>query len=1136
MTRNAGRRPAHRLLARALAVLAALGSGAHATGSQVGAQVGAQAARNVQFANVTSIDGLSQEFVQAVVQDARGHVWFGTQEGLNRYDGHTLVTYRHDRDDPRSISSDFIWALLVDREGVLWVATDRGLNRHEADSDDFTQPFAKFGGAEPVGSPPVRALARDRSGVFWLGTVDDGLIAIDPRTGKVQRWRGQGPRGLRQSAPAFPSGTITSILEDSAQGIWVGIDGGGVARFVRGRGFVHYRHDASEPASLADDHVRSLDQDRQGRVWVGTASGSVCLFDALTQGFQRLPLRVVSAQGVVAGAATAAERPQPGQARVGQVSALLSDRAGTLWMATDAGLCELRPGTPDAICYRRDPTDVTSLVSNNVTALFEDRSGVLWAGTQGGVSRWSRISETFTYYRSATGALANDTVTSVAETRDGGLWVGTYGGGLARIHPGSGEVRHYRNVPGDARSISDDHVMAVHVDGSDNVWIGTRSGGLDRLDWRTNTITHHRHSATDPRSLSGNAVSAIETDASGALWVGVFDGGLNRRLPDGGFERFRHDDRDPHSLPADRVLDLERDAAGRLWVGMERGGLALADTARKRFVRIGRARGDDEDILTAWNLHESSDGALWIATQTQGLIRWTAADRAAGKGRFRIFGRAEGLPSDTVFSALQGTQAELWVATSKGLAALDLRNGKVRNFDQRSGLRGNEFNVGASMRSRSGRLYFGGTDGLVAFDPGNLRRNNVAPPVSLTAVSRDRVLARSMADGRRPRIALGYLDPFVAFDFVGLDFVAPASNRYRYRMDGLDADWVDAKGVRRAVYSRLPPGDYVFHVRAANNDGVWSGDTASIAVHVAPPPWATPQAYAIYASVACVLALMFLRAQRRKAQRAANAKQQLERLVDLRTREVAERVRELEALNVQLREASLTDSLTGLRNRRFLDQTMPGEVARLERRITERARSPGADAGGDSSHRMFLMMIDLDGFKAINDTHGHKAGDEALLQVRDILRECCRQSDEVVRWGGDEFLVVGHISGFEGARTLAERIRYSVAAHRFLVADAQACAMTASIGVVPFPFCADRADFCHWELAAAVADQCAYLAKTHGRNAWVSLNGSAHTRSEDLHDIDAHLAASVRAGRLFLESSIDPERLLAPAQAGARVA
>ena len=1076
--------------------------------SAVAQPAGALIPRNIQFAQLTTTAGLSQQFIQAAVQDASGHVWFGTQEGLNRFDGHDVVVYQHDRGNPESLSDNFIWSLFVDRAGTLWVGTERGLNRYDARTDTFSQPFARFGAGRKFGQPRVRAITQDRNGVYWIGTVDQGLIAIDPQQQQVQRW------SPRSAAGGLPAGSVIALLEDSKGQIWLGTNGGGVARFDRLTATFHtYRRVADDPTSLSDDQVRALYEDHSGRIWVGTAAGGLNLFDALTGTFERMQHDPKDNTSI----------------SQGQVLALLEDRTGSLWAGTETGLCEWRPDSHGFVCYRHDPLDASSLINDRVNALLEDRSGVLWLGTHGGVSRWNRVSETFNYYRSANGFLAADTVTSVGEARDGSLWVGTYGGGLSHLNLATGKVQHFRHDATNPRSLADDRVMALYVDPDDVVWVGTRGGGLNRLD-AAGHFLRYVHADGDLASLSGNAITSIARDAHGALWVGVFDGGLNRMLPGGGFEHFRHDARQPTTLSSDRVLALFKDRGGRLWIGTEQAGLNLFDPRLLQFQHVPlqpRAKTGEHQI-TAWDITESSDGSLWVATLGDGLFQWRGIDRRAGTQRFLHFQKSDGLASDTVYGLLEGAPGMLWLSSSQGLTLLDTNSGKVRYFDQRNGLRGNEFNLGAHLRSRAGQLYFGSADGLVGFHPADLPSNRFVPPISLSAISRDKPMARAAADGKVPVIELGYLDPFVAFEFVALDFTSPDKNRYRYWMEGLDTDWVDAARFRRAVYSHLPPGDYVFHVQAANNDNVWNTSGAAVAVRVAPPPWNTRAAFVVYAGLVLMLALLLWRAQRLRSIRAAAVREELARQVAERTRDLDASLQDLQRLNAQLAEASITDSLTGLRNRRYLDEVMNAEAALVERRVTERAQAGGSVPDNDSSHLLFFMMIDLDGFKRINDTHGHHAGDEALLQVKDILLECVRQSDSVVRWGGDEFMVFGHVATFNGAKTLAERIRDGIARHRFRVADAHYCSMTASIGVAPFPLCEDRVALCRWEQVAALADQCAYLAKTARRDAWVSLTGAATLTNADLRDISDSLGMLVARGALLLDSSIPVERLLAP--------
>ena len=461
-----------------------------ATAVQVSA-TSANMPRNIQFAHVTTAQGLSQQFVQSVVQDSSGYIWFGTQDGLNRYDGHTVVAYVHDRSRKGSLSDSFVWSMLVDRAGGLWVATERGVNRYDPKTDSFSQPFAELGGLHKVGEPRVRSIIQDRKGIFWLGTVKDGIIAIDPVRATVQRWQPRAPASdvalpRSGSGSGLPEGTVMALLEDSRGQLWLGLDGGGLARFDPvANTFIQYRHAAQDARSLSDDHVRTVHEDRSGRIWVGTATGGLNLFDSATDKFERF----------------AHDPNDANSLHGGQVSAILEDQRGALWVGTENGLCERRTDGAGFNCYGNNSLDVSSLINDRVSALLEDRSGVLWVGTRGGVSRWNRVSETFSYYGVSSKYLNSDTVSAVAEARDGSLWVGTYGGGLSHFGLGGGAPRQFRANALDSHSLSDDRVMALHVDASDTLWVGTRSGGLNRLAAGATGFTHYVHSPGDSASL-----------------------------------------------------------------------------------------------------------------------------------------------------------------------------------------------------------------------------------------------------------------------------------------------------------------------------------------------------------------------------------------------------------------------------------------------------------------------------------------------------------------------------------------------------------------------------------------------------------------------------------------------------------
>ena len=1065
--------------------------------------------RNVQFSNLSTEDGLPSEFVHDLVQDRLGYIWFATQAGLSRFDGHDIRVYEHRSEDQHSLSHSFVLSLLVDNEGVLWIGTNRGVNTYDPSTDSFNrQPL---GDSLPI--VRVRKITQDTSGRFWIGSVESGLIGVDAASGEVVRYTHD-----PNQHDSLPNDQVIAIHEDTDGEVWVGTDGGGLARFNQAKGsFEIFRHEPGNTSSLSDDNIRSIYEDGEGQMWIGTAQGGLNRLDRATNRFTRY----------------AHDPDDHHSIGSGQVPSMYEDAKGTLWVGTEDGLSEWRPSIDGFVTYRRNPADRKSLINNRVNSITQDASGVLWLATNGGVSAWNYISDTFQHYGSAQDFLQSDVVTSIAETSDGVLWVGTYGGGLSRLDLETDVVHHYRHDPNDATSLGDDRVMTVHVDGEDTVWVGTRHAGVGRLD-EDGTFTHFHSDPNDERSLSGNAVTRIFSEQSGTLWVGVFGGGLNRLRWQGDepiFERFRHDPQDETSLSSDRVLAIHQDSAGVLWVGTESAGLNRFNADSNRFERFDveeylASDGSNPVSGTPWEIHESGDGTMWIGTLGQGLLRWSAADRAAGVTNFDQFGTADGLAPE-IYGVVEGAAGELWLSSSRGLFRFDPERSNVRRFDRSNGLRNNEFNHGARLRTRSGRLLFGGTNGLLGFYPRELPHNSRPPPIDLLARSRTAILARSRTavlgragTAHAAGIELGYLDPFVSFEFVALDFMSPDKNGYRYRLAGYDNEWNNAEGYRRAIYSNLPSGNYTFEVQAANSDGVWNRDGPSMKLKVIPPPWQTWWAYLAYALAAVGLIVTLFQRQERKRRQDAELRARLKQLVEERTLELANRNDELMLLNRRFKEASVTDQLTGLRNRRYVDQFIEAEVSTVQRRHIEAGHPRSDGSPRDSSKLLFLVMIDLDGFKQINDTFGHHAGDKALLEVKDRLVECCRNSDVVVRWGGDEFLIVGHTADFEGTKVLAEKVRRHLADAPYSVCLGRTARLSGSIGIAAIPFVEGKADFGSWEQIVAMADHGAYLSKSNGRNAWVSIRGTDLLNEEDFHGVKQNLQALVDHGKLNIDSSV----------------
>jgi diguanylate cyclase (GGDEF)-like protein len=493
---------------------------------------------------------------------------------------------------------------------------------------------------------------------------------------------------------------------------------------------------------------------------------------------------------------------------------------------------------------------------------------------------------------------------------------------------------------------------------------------------------------------------------------------------------------------------------------------------------------------TIYALYVTSDTA-WIGTRGGGLNRTTWNPDLNAPLRFETLTEANGLPNNTVYGVVPDSAGTLWLSTNHGLARLDPGSGKVSNYYRNHGLQADEFNFGAHGRTHDGLLLFGGVNGYNAFDPLNLQVNRSQPSVAITAILKlGRPMRVNAGDGPLKPLHFGYRDDMITFEFAALDFAVPTANLFEYRLQGFDRTWVRTGPLHSATYTHLPGGHYSLQVRAANADGVWNTRALEVPLDVDPPPWKTPWAYTSYSLLVALLIYWVWSRQKRALARAASYRNQLEREVQQRTHQLAERNQALQKANALLERASFCDPLTGLGNRRSLDHAMPGLIADLER-----------NAWGDGSgSRLAVLLIDLDRLKPINDQYGHEAGDRLLIEVAAILKECARGSDEVVRWGGDEFVIVHPVCDLEGTAALAERIRLSVAKRRFQVGGTTPGRTSCSIGFTLYPFIPGAFPRLGWERALSIADANLYRAKSF-RNAWI---GCCGTRiAADAVDIEA---------------------------------
>jgi diguanylate cyclase (GGDEF)-like protein len=1017
----------------------------------------------MQFTPLEAEDGLSQGAVMAIRQDAQGFLWLGTEDGLDRYDGYEVRHFIHDRTQPHSLPVNWVSTLVQDRTGTLWIGTGGGgVVGRNPDTGALVPLSSGAGDAAVAANEQVRLLYIDHGGSLWVATRDRGVVRVDLAHGSSRRFR-----SLASDPQTLSSDSVFAITQDAGGSLWVGTQGG-LDRIDPATDQIRRQPLRQWLAgSHADPPVAALLTDQRGTLWVGTSEGLV-----------RIPL-----EGDAHVVTYRSHAGDPHSLPSDRVQTLLLDRSQRLWIGTANGLALYRPQGDDFETYHHDPADSTSLPDDSVISLYEDGGGLLWIGTKtGGAAHWNSRSWSFGHHPREPEASFGDANPSAFATDAGGtLWIATFGGGLSAINAHTGSVTHYKHKDGDSTSLPDDRVMSLLVDHEDTIWAGTMGGGLARLDRRTGRFQVYGSDANDPTSLPAAGIMSLLEDSHRRLWAGTFGGGLARldRSTDR-FVRYPSDPTNPTTLSNGRATALAEDRFGRIWVGTDGGGLCLLDPATGLVTRFRHDAQDAHGLsdATIYAIRVDDHGRIWIGTRSAGLDEVLGSSMVPERIRFQNYSEAQGLPNSTVYGIEADGSGRLWLSTNRGLARFDPATGEVRNFRRLHGLQADEFNFGAHYRGRDGELFFGGPSGYNAFFPERLEFNERPPPIVLTAFLKFNEPARlGVVPERVTHFDLGYRDSVITLEFAALDFASPAHNHYRYKLEGFDHDWVDGGSKRSVTYTNLGGGQYTFRVRAANSDGVWNDRGLAIPLKVEPPPWATPWARAGYALMLGLLIFGVWQSQQTKLRREALYAQRLQQEVEERTAELAKRNDDLKHANQRLREAAVTDPLTGLGNRRYLYEAIAGLTA-----------SPAQPGGAIPPAVVFV--IDLDHLKPINDQHGHEAGDQVIMGIAEILRRCCRASDILVRWGGDEFVVLYLDADMNAAEQLAERIRSTVAKWVFRTSDTTSVRTSCSIGFARYPFVSEAPLQISWEPLLAVADAALYYAKKE-RNGWIGWAGTA---------------------------------------------
>ncbi|MBN1270957.1 MAG: GHKL domain-containing protein [Candidatus Aminicenantes bacterium] len=791
----------------------------------------AQAGR-LKFENIGIEQGLSQNTVFCLIQDSEGFMWFGTEAGVNRYDGYTFEIYNPEPNNQNSLSNNYIYSLCEDHQGSIWVGTDGGLNKFIRKKDHFKRYFFDPSDPKSISGNRVFAVSIDRNGNLWIGT-ENGLNRYVRESNSFIRFKHD-----PENNESLSFNDIRTLFSDAEGNLWVGTYGGGLNRFDPDKEvFTHFQFDPHNPASLSDDHVLVVYEDRSGELWVGTENG-LNRFDQTNSRFIHYRHRHEDATSI----------------SDNRINVIFEDNSGLLWIGThDGGLNQFDKESQKFIFYTFDAHNPDSLKSDRIFSIVEDRSGVLWVGTYGGgISKSNRMSERFTHYYSDTedsSSLSHNFVRSFWEDSSGIIWLGTDGGGLNKLDRNTGEFEFYRYRPGSTDSLSNDKVFSICEDIQGNLWIGTYGGGICRFDSKTERFKVFRHDPENPQSLSNDQIRVIKRRWNDTLWIGTDGGGVNKfDIKTGLFTRYQHVPDNPASLSHNRVFSVYEDMKGRIWIGTFGGGLNLLDQEGKNFKHYRDDPGNPNSIGNDYimSIYQDADGIFWIGSNGGGLCRFDE-----DKGSFNHFRTQHGLADNAIYGILEDNQGNLWMSSNRGLTKFNKKTHTSKIYDRSDGLQSNEFNGGSYYKSPKGEMFFGGINGFNSFFPEKIQDNPHIPPVVLTdfqlfnksvaigeKVNGETILPQSIA--QTEEIVLNYRQDVFSFEFAALHYALPEKNEYAFMMEGFDKDWRSTDSQKRfAYYTNLDPGNYTFRVKASNNDGVWNEEGTSVKIRITPPFWET---------------------------------------------------------------------------------------------------------------------------------------------------------------------------------------------------------------------------------------------------------------------------------------------------------
>ena len=836
---------------------------------------------SLRFGRLNTDQGLSSATIYCSFMDSQGYLWFGSEDGLNKYDGYTFEIYKSIPSDTGSLSNNIIRCIFEDSKNNLFIGTDNGLNRYNRTNGTFSRYMHDEKNKNSISNNLIYAMCEDHAGTVWVGT-SAGLNSFNVASGTFTAFD-----DVLQKTILLSSNFITALHADEKNKLWIGTAKNGVNVYdISSKTLEVLQHKDGNSNSLTEDEITCLYEDKSGNIWIGTLNGGLNKYNPSTKTFSSFSRE--STNGLLG---------------LNSIFSIASDQSGVLWIGTmGGGLTALDLSTGKMTRYNYDPQNLNSVSSDKVWNIFEDHAGTMWYSTANGVSSFNRSVDKFVTYKftEATDAGSNNNVFCVHEDADGNAWCGILGSnGLKIFDRNAGRFVSEKLPKITEPVLLEKNIFSIAEDENHLLWIGTEDG-LVSFEKKSGNATVYRNNDSSPGS---NAIRSIAVGKAGELWIGTYGGGLNKfDSHTGKFSSYLNNPSDPSSISSNVVMDVITDADGSVWLATYGGGMCIFNPSTGKFTTYKNDPANPKSISSNFIhcLHKDSKGTMWIGTYGGGL---DAFERSAGN--FISYTESAGLPNNIINGILEDEKGNLWISTNNGICKFSTQTKDVRDavltsrtYKVEDGLQ-NKFNENACYKGRDGWLYFGGSNGLNVFNPDNIKDNSFIPPIVITRFYLfEKPQRMDTLITSEKTMLLNYDQNSFSFEYAALNYLFPEKNRYAYKVDGLDDDWHYIGTRHYTAYTNLDPGHYTFRVKACNNDGYWNEEGIAIAITITPPFWKTWWFMTATALLIAFIILGYIRYRTRSLRKQTTL---LEEKVTQRTHELSEKNTELTETMTNLR-------------------------------------------------------------------------------------------------------------------------------------------------------------------------------------------------------------------------------------------